>query len=327
MNTALAVNGSFADLDDVQRAAKMMLASGYFEAQRDPAVGVAQLAVKILAGREMGYGPFASVQGIHVIQGKPALSANLMAAAVKANPRYDYRVRKMEASECSLEFFQLYDGKRESLGVSTFTLADATKAGVKNLDKFPRNMLFARAMSNGVRWFCPDVFSGNTVYVPEELGATVDGETGEIIDAEPQRQPQAVQTQGKATPAPMVQPPVTEVTEPPSDNPFDNGDGFGDGHGAYHGAYHDGDTGTPTSEELSIIGAWGSPPIAQEWVIKAGLATNEFSARNAWMNAVKECGGFSAKNAAQVKLAYLRERRTKHGAPTAELSAVPEMAH
>ncbi len=346
MTTALAVS-NFADLDDVQRAAKMMLASGYFEAQRDPAVGVAQLAVKILAGREMGYGPFAAVQGIHVIQGKPALSANLMAAAVKANPRYDYRVRKMEASECSLEFFQLYDGKRESLGVSTFTLADATKAGVKNLDKFPRNMLFARAMSNGVRWFCPDVFSGNTVYVPDELGAMVDGETGEIIDAEPQRQPvQAATTQRPSTPqptetvvlakhqngAPMLtqerpstpqSPPVTEVTES-VDNPFDNGDGDGDGHGAYH----DGDTGTPTSEELSIIGAWGSPPMAQEWVIKAGLATNEFSARNAWMNAVKECGGFSAKNAAQVKLAYLRERRSKHGTPSAaELATVPEMAH
>ncbi len=215
---------NFADLDDVQRAAKMMLASGYFEAQRDPAVGVAQLAVKILAGREMGYGPFAAVQGIHVIQGKPALSANLMAAAVKASPRYDYRVRKMDATECSIEFFERHGVNRESIGTSTFTAVEAQKAGVKNMDKFPRNMLFARAMSNGVKWFCPDVFSGNAVYVPEELGATVDGETGEIIDVEPAPAQQPA-TQGKATPTPAPQrttpPAPVTVTEPPP-NPFDD---------------------------------------------------------------------------------------------------------
>ncbi len=314
MTTALAVS-NFADLDDVQRAAKMMLASGYFEAQRDPAVGVAQLAVKILAGREMGYGPFASVQGIHVIQGKPALSANLMAAAVKASPRYDYRVRKMDDSAVSIEFFERVGGKLESLGVSTFTKEDAVKAGTQNMQKYGRNMMFARCMSNGVKWFAPDVFLGNTVYVPEELGATVDGETGEIIDAEPQRQPvQAAATQRPSTPQP---PPVTEVTEP-ADNPFgENGNGNGNGNGE-----------PPTAEELSIIGAWGSPPIAQEWAIKNGLTTNEYSARNAWLSAVRVCNGYSAANAAQVKLTYLRERRAKHGAPSAEeLQSIPEVAH
>ena len=48
--------------------------------------------------------------------------------------------------------------------------------------KFARNMLFARAISNGARWYCPDLFSGNPVYVPEELGAIVDGE-GNVIAA------------------------------------------------------------------------------------------------------------------------------------------------
>jgi hypothetical protein len=41
-------------------------------------------------------------------------------------------------------------------------------------------MLFARAMSNGVKWFCPDVMNGSTVYTPEELGADVD-EDGNIV--------------------------------------------------------------------------------------------------------------------------------------------------
>ncbi|NBO17384.1 MAG: hypothetical protein EBV07_00610 [Proteobacteria bacterium] len=54
------------------------------------------------------------------------------------------------------------------IGNSTFTIEDAKKAGTKNTDKFPRNMLFARAMSNGVKWYTPDVFAG-PVYVPEEM--------------------------------------------------------------------------------------------------------------------------------------------------------------
>jgi hypothetical protein len=127
---------------------------------------------------------YASVNGIHIIQGKPTVSANLMAAAVKASGRYDYRVRKMDDDAVSIEFFQVTGAKLESLGVSTFTKADAAKAGTQNLAKFARNMLFARAMSNGVRWYCPDVFMSGSVYTPEEMGATVDTETGEIIDVQ-----------------------------------------------------------------------------------------------------------------------------------------------
>jgi len=182
MSTELAVRDVVQSLDDVQRVARLLAASGYFEAKGNGEQAIAQLATKVLAGREMGFSPFASVQGIHVIQGKPTVSANLMAAAVKASRRYDYRVRRMDADACEIEFFQRADaGKWESLGVSAFTLADGKAAGTQNLSKFARNMLFARAMSNGVRWYCPDVFAAG-VYTPEELGAPVDGE-GEIISA------------------------------------------------------------------------------------------------------------------------------------------------
>ncbi len=166
---------------DVQRIAEMFALSNYFDAKGTTPVAVAQLVTKIMVGRELGYGPFASVNGIHVIQGRTALGANLMAAAVKASALYDYRVRRMDGEACEIEFFERIDGKRESLGVSSFTAADAKAAGTQNMQKFARNMLFARAMSNGVKWFTPDVFNGETVYVPEELGAEVDGE-GNVID-------------------------------------------------------------------------------------------------------------------------------------------------
>lgn len=159
-------------VDDLGRVGKMMAMSGYFTDARD----AAQASVKIMAGMEMGFGAFASMTGIYIIQGKPSVGANLMAAAVKSNPKYDYRVRKNEDTECVIEFFERVDGKTESIGISRFTAAEAKKANVKNMDKFPRNMLFARAMSNGIRWYCPDVFYGSPTYTPEELGAEVDDE-------------------------------------------------------------------------------------------------------------------------------------------------------
>jgi hypothetical protein len=172
------------ELDTIQRTARLLAVSGYFDAKGDNAQSIAMVATKIMAGREIGIGPFASVNGIHIISGKPAIGANLMAGAVKSSGRYDYRVRELTATVCKIEYFQHNGEKWDSIGISEFTAADATKAQTKNMDKFPKNMLFARAMSNGVRFYCPDIFSGNAVYVPEELGAEVDGD-GNVVDVTP----------------------------------------------------------------------------------------------------------------------------------------------
>lgn len=184
MNTTALAIIQADELETIQRTGKLLAASGYFDAKGEGPQAIAMMATKILAGREMGFGPFASVNGVHIIQGKPTIGANLMAAAVKGSGRYDYRVTVMEDDCCTIEFYEWVDKRKERVGVSGFTMKDAEKAGVLNNQtwkKFPRNMLFARAMSNGVRWYCPDIFSGNAVYVPEELGAEVDGE-GNVID-------------------------------------------------------------------------------------------------------------------------------------------------
>jgi len=183
MNAMIPVTVHADELDTIQRTARLLAVSGYFDAKGDTPMAIAQLATKILAGRELGFGPYAAARGIYIIKGNPSISANLMAAAVKGSGRYDYRVKELTDANCVVEFFELSAGKRESLGVSSFSAADAKKAGTQNMDRFPRNMLFARAMSNGVRFYTPDVFSGNAVYLPEELGASVDGD-GNVVDVE-----------------------------------------------------------------------------------------------------------------------------------------------
>lgn len=195
------------NMDDLARLSEMFAKSGYFTDAKQ----AAQIGTKVLAGREMGFGPFASVNGIHLIQGRPSMGANLMAAAVKASGKYDYRVREMSPKVCKIEFFQ----GTESIGVSEFTIADAQAAGTQNLKKFARNMLFARAMSNGVRWYCPDVFMGAAVYVPEELGAEVNGE-GEVLDVayeEAPSEPVSVEVDAEPEPDPAEAP--TPSSAPP----------------------------------------------------------------------------------------------------------------
>lgn len=180
------------NIDDLARVSKLLADSGYFTDARD----AAQCGVKVLAGLEMGIGAFSSMAGIHVIKGKPSIGAGLMAAAVKRSGKYNYRVTKHTATECIIDFFE----RGEACGTSSFSMDDAKAAGLVNNDNWkraPRNMLFARALSNGVRWYCPDVFDVST-YVPEELGADVDDE-GNLV-----RVPAAATPKVAIEPAPAV---------------------------------------------------------------------------------------------------------------------------
>ncbi len=160
-------------IDDLQRLAEILAKSGYFEDCKQ----AAQAATKILCGAELGFPAFSSMVGIHLIKGRPAIGANLMAAALKRSGRYDYRVLELSDKICRITFFE----RGQEIGISEFTAADAQKAGTQNMGKFPRNMLYARAISNGCRWFCPDIFLGAPVYTPEELGATID-EEGIVVE-------------------------------------------------------------------------------------------------------------------------------------------------
>jgi hypothetical protein len=170
------------DLTELKGVAQLFAASGLFNDTKD----MAQAFVKIMAGREAGFGAFASMQNVHIISGKPVLSAHMMAAAVKRNPKYDYQIVELTDKVCVLEFYQ--DGK--VAGIVRQTIEDARTAKVTSnttWEKYPRNMLFARAISNGVRWYCPDAFD-MPVYTPDELGAEddsqvpYDNETGEVIE-------------------------------------------------------------------------------------------------------------------------------------------------
>jgi hypothetical protein len=211
-------------LEDPEALGRVLAASGYFQDARD----AAQAVVKVLAGAELGFGPIASMTGVYIVKGRVTLSANLMAAAIKRHPKYDYRVKDLTDTKAEVSFYE----RGQEIGSSEFTMDDARRAQLangENWKKYPRNMLLWRAMSNGAKFYCPDAFSGAPVYTPDELGADVDPETGEIIEGSFAVEAVAPMPARRADAAPAKEdvsamarasaPPVEEPTPKPTPTP------------------------------------------------------------------------------------------------------------
>ena len=156
-------------LADMRQIGDVAVASNRF-----PAIfNSEQAIISILAGREIGLGPLKSLQELYVVEGKVAMSAGLIASMVKKSGKYNYTIDSHDNEHCVLTFTE----NGEEAGVSSFSMEDAQIAGLvrqgSGWTKYPRNMLFARALTNGARWFCADAFTG-AVYTPEELQVDVD---------------------------------------------------------------------------------------------------------------------------------------------------------
>ena len=192
-------------MKELQEVGAMMVASDYFpNVER-----ISQASVKIMMGAELGFNAIASMKSIHIIDGKPTIGGDLLAAKIQASSKYRYTIQKHTSKGCSIEFFERIDEKWESVGISSFDEKDAQQAGLlsrHNWKKYPRNMYFNRAIANGQRWFAPDVFdSSGTVYTPDELGAEVD-ENDNIVNG----------VVIEDTPVPEVSP----AADPPTPDPL-----------------------------------------------------------------------------------------------------------
>lgn len=148
---------------------------------------------KILIGKGMGLDPQLAVRGI-ILQsnGLPSFTANLMSTLIKKSGKYDYISTELYDEKgvylgCKIVVEKKRDGRWIDAGNCTFTMEDAKVAGLASKDtfkKFPKNMCFARCISNACKWFCPDVFGGYTAYTPDEVPNKdwdVDGETLEPV--------------------------------------------------------------------------------------------------------------------------------------------------
>lgn len=166
------------------RLAQALSASSMFKDAKQ----AEQAFAKILLGRDLGLSPTQAMTGIHIVEGKPEVAAVTLASFVRRRPGVSYRVVEHTNEACEIHFFTGDDPERckckpggrpaGTCNVSRFTEEDADLAGLtrpsqngkaSNHTKYPRNMFFARAMSNGVKWYVPEALGGIPVYTEGEV--------------------------------------------------------------------------------------------------------------------------------------------------------------
>ena len=207
---------------DPMTVAQVFKASGMFPDIQSEAAACA----KIIIGRGLGLSDYDAMTGLHIIKGKAVLAANLMAASIKRAGKYDYRATCSDA-ECSIVFFgRTMDNKWEEIGTTEFTMDDARRAqlGGDNWRKYPKAMLFARAISSGYKAHCPDALGAAPVYV-EAHGETEIPDDTPAAPAKPARQmtreERRADTEALLSPTPKALPPAAAEPEIPIDGGSD----------------------------------------------------------------------------------------------------------
>lgn len=171
-----------------------------------------QAFAKMIIGRDLGMSPAQSMLGLHLVEGSVMVHYSMLGRFVKAraDEGYDYRAGWLkeqpqgeEASVVAPEVVSVWMDEDDPadprpvvgafvtftvhdriVGVSRFTLQDAETAKlIKDRGGWktaPRNMLLARAMSNGVKWFVPEVMGGLPIYVDGEIAPERDSVTAPV---------------------------------------------------------------------------------------------------------------------------------------------------
>jgi len=177
------------------------------------------VAAAILSGRELGLGPMTSLANIHVIKGKPALSAALMRALILAQ---GHQIETVDISNTRAVVRGRRRGEAE-WETATFT-ADQARTARIDLGGYPEDKLYARATSRLARRKFADVIAGMP-YSAEELedgsdpstdvGASAPDSNG---TAPPVAAPRTAQRRPRTqAPSPAQAAPPSAASAPPSD--------------------------------------------------------------------------------------------------------------
>lgn len=123
-------------------------ASGMFKDCNNPS----GCFVKMMLGDELGLKPIQSMMNIDIIDGSPAMSAQLMLAKFN-EAGGTMEIKQRDELGCVLNL--TYQGNTIE---SSFLLVDANRAGLQGKNthaKYPRAMMFWRAVSDGIKVVAP----------------------------------------------------------------------------------------------------------------------------------------------------------------------------
>lgn len=166
-----------AEFINMREIVKPLLQSGFLPITINNEAKAIAIALK---ARELNIPPMMAYSEIHIINGKPALSATLMLTLIyRAFPNAKIVYETCSINACVIKAAR--PGQEPSL--FKFTMEDAERAGIANNQswkKYPEALLRARCISAMARAVFPDALMG-CVYTPEEMGAEVDSDENVIM--------------------------------------------------------------------------------------------------------------------------------------------------
>lgn len=136
------------------------LCSALMETQHYKKMGNEGIFAIVQKAKALNVNPIDALNGgLYCVNGKVEMSSNMMIQLIRQAGHSVTKDKRSDDTICILH------GKRKDNGdtwTESFSIADAKRAGIyKNTwEKFPRNMLFARALSNLARQLFPDAIKG-----------------------------------------------------------------------------------------------------------------------------------------------------------------------
>jgi hypothetical protein len=136
----------------------------------------------VVAGRELGLAPMASLRCLNVIEGKPVLNADGMVGIVRGSGKCEAFDMVESTDKVATFETKRVGGKPQRL---SFTIEEARLAGLLGKDnwkKYPAAMLRARAQAALCRLVYQDVLAG--VYSDDEAAEFAKAPAAHVIEAE-----------------------------------------------------------------------------------------------------------------------------------------------
>ncbi len=146
------------------------LSKNMYESRLFSSYGTPQAVLStVMLGRELGLPAMASLRGVHIVEGRHALSAQLMVALVLKSGFAEY-FEPVEFNDQHAVWVTKRKGARKEVQLE-HTIQMAEIAGLvkdkSNWKKVPIDMLNARCQSRLARMVYPDIVGG--LYTPDEL--------------------------------------------------------------------------------------------------------------------------------------------------------------
>lgn len=169
------------EADQLWKLATALSLSGAFKNLEDAKLAYA----KILIGRDLGLSPTQSMMTLDLVKGNIFMRGVLLAGFVRQSRTYHYKILERTNTKCRLQFLGYPSDEQEEgfirsagkwwevLSEEEYTIEDAKRAKLIKEDgawiAHPKNMLFWRCISNGVKMNAPDLLGGMPVYTEADV--------------------------------------------------------------------------------------------------------------------------------------------------------------